>query len=128
MGGWVCQTSLAYELCNRNLVYELRLPLSLPKNLSKQVSENNIESINQKHKLYSLCEVLAFKVFCSFCSKFQHFQAKKVSALRPKKKYQHFTLYRHKQDSALKLQQEISFSTIVQTVSFSIHPSKKIQH
>ena len=48
LGGWVCQTSLAYELCNRNLVYELRLPLSLPKNLSKQVSENSIESNQPK--------------------------------------------------------------------------------
>ena len=85
MGWWVCQTSLAYELCNRNLVYELRLPLSLPKNLSKQVSENNIESINQKHKLYALCEVLAFKVFCSFCSKLQHFHAKKFQRVALKK-------------------------------------------
>ena len=39
VGGCVLQTSLAYELCYRNLVHKLRLPLSLHKIMSKQVSE-----------------------------------------------------------------------------------------
>ena len=100
---------------------KLRLPLKPTQKFVKQVSEHNLKSINQKHNFYSLREVLAFKIFNMFCSKFKHLQVHK--------KFQHFpvkkvsSLYRHNQVSALELQQQKSFSTKIQTISFSIHPS-----
>ena len=50
------------------------LPLSLNKNLSKKLSEHKLNIIKQKHNLYSLCDVLAFKMINSLCSKFLHYK------------------------------------------------------